>query len=104
MGESKPATKKTASPKKKPAVKKAAASGKSQKTAVKKPAAKKASPPKKAAAAPGRAMRPFTAEERWRMIAEAAYLIAEKRGFVGGDPAEDWYAAEAQINTLFPAG
>jgi hypothetical protein len=36
-------------------------------------------------------------EERWRMVAEAAYYIAEKRGFVGGDPAADWYEAEKQV-------
>jgi len=38
-----------------------------------------------------------TPEERWRMVAEAAYYIAEKRGFVGGDPAQDWYEAEKQV-------
>lgn len=38
-----------------------------------------------------------TAEERWNMIADAAYYRAEKRHFVGGDPAEDWAAAEAEI-------
>lgn len=103
MGESKPTTKKSASPKKKPAAKKAAAASKSQDPVVKKTAAKKANPRKKTAVASGKATRPFTPEERWRMIAEAAYLIAEKRGFIGGDPAEDWYAAEAQINALFPA-
>lgn len=39
-----------------------------------------------------------TPEERWHMIEEAAYYQAEKRGFVGGDPAEDWAAAEVQID------
>jgi len=41
---------------------------------------------------------PVTAEERYRMIAEAAYFRAEKRGFVGGDIAEDWIQAEAEID------
>lgn len=41
---------------------------------------------------------PATAEERYKMIAEAAYFLAEKRGFSGGDMAEDWRAAEAQID------
>lgn len=36
-------------------------------------------------------------EERFRMIAEAAYYRAERRGFVGGDPTADWLAAEAEI-------
>jgi hypothetical protein len=39
-----------------------------------------------------------TPEERWHMISEAAYYRAEKRGFVGGDSAEDWAEAEAQID------
>jgi hypothetical protein len=37
-------------------------------------------------------------EERYRAIAEAAYYIAERRGFQGGDPAQDWRKAEAQID------
>lgn len=41
---------------------------------------------------------PVTAEKRYQMIAEAAYFLAEKRGFTGGDMAEDWRAAEAQID------
>jgi len=32
------------------------------------------------------------------MIAEAAYYLAEKRGFVGGDMAADWLQAEAEID------
>ncbi len=37
-------------------------------------------------------------KERHRRIAEAAYLIAERRGFQGGSALEDWLAAEAQID------
>jgi hypothetical protein len=37
-------------------------------------------------------------EERRHMIAEAAYFRAEKRGFVNGDPVEDWILAERQID------
>ena len=37
-------------------------------------------------------------EHRQRLIAEEAYLIAERRGFQGGDPAEDWARAEEQVN------
>jgi Protein of unknown function (DUF2934) len=36
--------------------------------------------------------------QRRQMIAEAAYFLAEKRGFDGGDPAEDWYAAEGAVD------
>jgi hypothetical protein len=31
------------------------------------------------------------------MIAEAAYYMAESRGFCGGDPQEDWLKAEAMV-------
>jgi len=37
-------------------------------------------------------------EERRRMIAEAAYYRALRRGFHGGDPVTDWLAAEREIN------
>lgn len=40
-------------------------------------------------------------EQRWHMIAEAAYFVAEHRGFDGGDPVEDWLAAESEIDTLY---
>nr|VFK41736.1 MAG: Protein of unknown function (DUF2934) [Candidatus Kentron sp. SD]VFK47641.1 MAG: Protein of unknown function (DUF2934) [Candidatus Kentron sp. SD]VFK80299.1 MAG: Protein of unknown function (DUF2934) [Candidatus Kentron sp. SD] len=42
----------------------------------------------------------ITPEERWNMIAVAAYYRAEQRGFIGGNPAEDWIAAEEEIDTL----
>ena len=38
-----------------------------------------------------------TERERRRMIAEAAYFRAEKRGF-SGDPVADWIEAEAEID------
>lgn len=43
---------------------------------------------------------PITPEQRYRMIEEAAYFRAEKRGFVGGDVAEDWIQAEAEIDRM----
>jgi len=36
-------------------------------------------------------------EQRWKMISEAAYYLAEKRGFTG-HPADDWIEAEKQID------
>jgi len=42
----------------------------------------------------------LSAEERMRMIAIAAYFRAERRGFVAGHEAEDWYSAEAEIDEL----
>ena len=38
------------------------------------------------------------AEARQQMIAEEAYLIAEKRHFQDGDAAEDWARAEELVN------
>lgn len=38
------------------------------------------------------------AKHRQRMIEEEAYLIAERRGFVGGDSAQDWVLAEKLVN------
>lgn len=43
---------------------------------------------------------PVSPEERWRMVAEAAYLRAEKRNFTGGNPTDDWLAAEAEVDKL----
>lgn len=42
-------------------------------------------------------------EERRRMIAEAAYFRALRRGFNGGDPVTDWIAAEREINAALPS-
>jgi hypothetical protein len=39
----------------------------------------------------------LTSEQLQRMVAEAAYYIALRRGFVGGNPVEDWLAAEAEV-------
>ncbi|MFQ5635661.1 MAG: DUF2934 domain-containing protein [Gammaproteobacteria bacterium] len=39
-----------------------------------------------------------TAAERHRLIAETAFLKAERRGFSGGDPVEDWLEAEEEVD------
>ena len=44
-----------------------------------------------------------SAEERQRMIAEAAYFRAMERGFRGGNPMDDWLMAEREINLLLPS-
>lgn len=54
-----------------------------------------AKPAAKAAAKPA-----IDAGERQRMIAEAAYYIAEKRGFVHGNHDADWAEAERQIDEI----
>lgn len=40
--------------------------------------------------------------DRQRRIAEAAYYRALARGFQGGDPVDDWLAAEREINRQRP--
>ena len=42
----------------------------------------------------------ITPEERRRMIAEAAYYRAERRGFATGGELEDWIQAETEIDRL----
>ena len=37
-------------------------------------------------------------EMKWRMIAEAAYYCAEKRGFGPGHELDDWFQAATRIN------
>jgi hypothetical protein len=40
-------------------------------------------------------------EERHRMIAETAYLIAEQRDFQGDMALNDWLQAEAEVDARF---
>lgn len=55
---------------------------------------------KKAGAAPSVDGNPsgVSPEQRYRMIAENAYHRAEKRGFIGGDPLNDWLLAELEVD------
>ena len=43
------------------------------------------------------------AADRYRMIAETAYLIAEQRGFQGDLSLADWLQAEAEVDARFAA-
>jgi hypothetical protein len=45
-----------------------------------------------------------SAEERQRLVAEAAYYIAERRGFATGYEHEDWLAAEAEVEQRLKGG
>lgn len=38
-----------------------------------------------------------TPEERWQMIAKAAYFRAQKRGFAPGGDVQDWLDAETEV-------
>ena len=42
----------------------------------------------------------ITPEQRYQMIAEAAYYHAERRGFIIGDTTQDWLDAEAEIDRI----
>jgi hypothetical protein len=39
-------------------------------------------------------------EERHALICNAAYYLAERRGFANGDPAQDWLMAEKEVDQL----
>ena len=39
-------------------------------------------------------------EDRYRMIAEAAYFLAERRGFLPGGELQDWLAAELEVDEI----
>lgn len=45
-----------------------------------------------------------SADARRAMIAQAAYLRAERRGFAPGGEVEDWVAAETEVDALLKAG
>ncbi|HEY6453839.1 MAG TPA: DUF2934 domain-containing protein [Steroidobacteraceae bacterium] len=45
-----------------------------------------------------------SADERRGMIAKAAYLRGERRGFAPGGEADDWMAAEQEIDALLSGG
>ncbi len=52
------------------------------------------------AAKPAPSRHAITPEERQRLIAQAAYFRAERRGFTGGSPDRDWLEAEAEIDAM----
>jgi hypothetical protein len=64
--------------------------------AAKKAAGRKKSAPGRASKKPAPQDRP-SAEERYRLIQEAAYFRAEKEGF-NSDPWKCWLVAEAEID------
>ena len=52
----------------------------------------------KKAAKKSRSRAIMTSDVRHRMVAEVAFLIAERRGFQGGDSIRDWLAAEKEVD------
>lgn len=73
--------------------------------ALRKPAAKPAAGDGKArkSSRSGARRSTVTPEQRHAMVAEGAYLRAERRGFVGGDAVSDWLAAEREVDELLGA-
>ena len=66
---------------------------------------------KKVAAAPKRKTSPkriappaIRPEERHHLIEIAAYYIAERRGFYGASPHDDWLQAEREVDAMIKAG
>lgn len=53
---------------------------------------------RKRTAAPQTRRTELAAEERQQLIAQAAYFIAERRGFVPGNELDDWLQAEAEVD------
>lgn len=66
------------------------------------PAAEAAPParPRKSAAAATPAGTKLTPEARHALIAQSAYLRAERRGFAAGQEVADWLAAEEEVDAL----
>ena len=63
-----------------------------------------AMPPSQARAKRAAVGKPGVTEDvRRGMIAEAAYLRAERRGFAPGNEEADWLAAEAEVDRLLSA-
>ena len=65
---------------------------------------RRASPPKPAAEPAASTGMTVSEDARRAMIAQAAYLRAERRGFAPGGELEDWMAAEAEVDALLRAG
>lgn len=42
----------------------------------------------------------YSPEDRWKMIADAAFFKAERRGFAPGGEVADWLAAEMEVDAL----
>jgi len=58
---------------------------------------------RKRSAEPQPASAKIVPEQRLQLIAQAAYFIAERRGFAPGNEIEDWLQAEAEIEASIKA-
>jgi hypothetical protein len=73
---------------------------KKKKTAATKKAAKKTAAGTKSKSSKITKTVEITAEERWRMIAVAAYHKAEKQDFASGQEMDNWLEAEREVDQL----
>jgi hypothetical protein len=94
---------------KKPTTKKVLKSPVETSTPVSAPAPKaaaKAKAPAKAAAEPKlqKSSPTLSEQQRNHYVQVAAFYIAERRGFVAGDPVADWAAAEVEVDRLIASG
>lgn len=51
-----------------------------------------------------KSLTPLSPDQRRYYVEVAAYYIAERRGFQGGNALEDWAAAEAEVDRLLREG
>lgn len=66
-------------------------------------AATKAAEPKTRKTIVRKPARPAMGSSEWQLlVATAAYLRAEARGFAGGSPEQDWFEAEAELRAAGP--
>ena len=63
--------------------------------------ARKTMPPAASSTSPGGKRETISPAERWLMIRANAYVRAQKRGFVGGNPYEDWLEAEEEVDSEY---
>ena len=101
--EKSPSAKKTSTakpPSKAAPAKSAAATPRASKPIAETPIAETKAKPVSKKPTKGTGASPITPEQRYRMICDAAYFRAERRGFIGGNSAEDWTAAESEIDSL----
>jgi hypothetical protein len=63
--------------------------------------AQKMTPAKAPSTSPGGKKQTISPAERWLLVRANAYVRAQKRGFVGGNPFEEWLQAEEEIDTQY---
>lgn len=73
---------------------------KSKASSSKKAARKKASA-RVSPSSQSRKKQTISPKERWLLISESAYARAQKRGFIGGNPFEEWVEAEREVDAKY---